>query len=269
MTSIEDIRKTITDANAIQTSEIIKKFDEVNKRMDGLEDRIVVVSDDLSTYAEKNDIIMDKLEHRIEYLEDKLARNDRYDQVLIRNIPVTANENVAIIFNKMCVALGCGGFLPAPLVKRFKPSTNADKNTVITMNNSQRPRRAGANYINPSSSSTESVPQQLVDVNVTQIPSILVKFHSNNNKITFMKAYFQHGELDISDVGFLTKDRIIVRENLTQRNHKIFCLAMKLKKDGFIKKVMTVSGLVLVYHNDKDNEIISSITTLENKYLND
>lgn len=72
---------------------------------------------------------------------------------------------------------------------------------------------------------------RLKAVNKSNIHSnILVKFFSAESRTIFMSQYFKFKNLNLSNIGLASTDRIFCNENLTRRNYQLFSMARKLVK---------------------------------------
>lgn len=92
---------------------------------------------------------------------------------------------------------------------------------------------------------------------------IVVKFYDVDGKRDFMYGYFQHQQLNMGDVGFHTKQRIIICEALSRRNNEIFKKAMELKFNKVFWSVSTKNGLVYYRLEQKSRPSkISSLSSL-------
>lgn len=80
--------------------------------------------------------------------------------------------------------------------------------------------------------------------NSTKSNPILMKFYDTADKRDFMHAYFQCRNLNLTNLGFQTKLRIVISDALTQKNNEIFKKAMQLKFDKKLWSVSTKNGLV-------------------------
>lgn len=260
MLTIDDITTAIDQSNAAQTEAILAKFCEINKRIDEIECRVnAIVSDVDNTKS-----VTAKLEGKIIALEDKLERKEKEDEIIIRNIPYLRDEKTADIFHKICATIGCAVYSPMPAVRRFIPRLNdaADKRTESDTANPalrMRTRKALSTLVNQA---TNAIRPPVIATN------ILVKFFIQSNKAAFMKAYFEFINLNLTSIGFSSQERIIIRDNLTPKNHELFCIALKLRKTGQITKVKTISGLVYIHSKDKQSYITSK-TDFASFYISD
>lgn len=89
---------------------------------------------------------------------------------------------------------------------------------------------------------------------------IILKFFEVADKREFMYVYFKHQLLNLSDVGFKTKLRIVICEALTRKNNEIFKKAMELKFKKVFWSVSTKNGLV--YYRLDQKSRLSSISSL-------
>lgn len=92
---------------------------------------------------------------------------------------------------------------------------------------------------------------------------IILKFFEVADKREFMYLYFKHQQLNLSDVGFRTKLRIVICEALTRKNNEIFKKAMEFKFKKIFWSVSTKNGLVY-YRLDQKSRMsrISSLSSL-------
>lgn len=92
---------------------------------------------------------------------------------------------------------------------------------------------------------------------------IIIKFYDVSDKRNFMQSYLQRCNLNLMDLGFKTKLRIVISEALTKKNNEIFKKAMKLKFDNIFSTVSTKNGLVY-YRLDQKSQPrkITSLSSL-------
>lgn len=78
-----------------------------------------------------------------------------------------------------------------------------------------------------------------------------------------MYGYCQYQQLNLSDVGFKTKLRIVICEALSRKNNEILGKAMELKFNKVFWSVSTKNGLVY-YRLDQKSRLskISSLSSL-------
>lgn len=259
MANIIDIKEAIYQANMTQTAELSTKFDEINKSIETINNRIDSVVNEFESHVRKTDFVVAGLQNKIALLEDKFARRDRADQVIIRNVPMASSENVIDIFTMICTQIGCAAFQPMPLIRRFinkLPRMDDSINVPEVLNPAKRTRSYESRIKN--NAQTEHPKKPIVH----QAPSILVTFMVPHNKFLFMNAYFAFKNLNLSCIGFSSTDRIIIRDNLTQRNHQIFIEASKMKAIGIIKKIRMRDGLVSVITTNNQTETVTDMLML-------
>lgn len=93
---------------------------------------------------------------------------------------------------------------------------------------------------------------------------IIMKFYEIADKRDFMEAYFHHPLLNLTDVGFKTKQRIVICEALTRKNNEIFRKAMNLKFNKIFSSVSTKNGFVFYRLEHKSRPVkILSISSLD------
>lgn len=94
---------------------------------------------------------------------------------------------------------------------------------------------------------------------------IIMKFDEVADKRNFMQAYFQHPLLNLTDVGFRTKQRIVA---LTRKNKEIFQKAMNLKFNKIFSSVSTKNGFVYYRLDHKARPVkISTLSSLDAFHL--
>lgn len=146
--------------------------------------------------------------------------------------------------------------MPPPLLYRIK---NNQQPSIVTQQANIRLKR------NLRSNSAS----EIGDLNKISTPStapiVIVKFAMHFQKIQFFNNYFQHGKLTLNNFGTNVPIQIIISENLTPSNYKVFRDALDAKKHGLFSKVSTFNGLVQVY--DKENKRLTIRTLDELKKL--
>lgn len=174
------------------------------------------------------------LRERIHHIEDSLERNDKSNQLVIRGIPVLLNEDLQLIFSKLCSAIGydltsSSGFNIYRVIR--KSSEN-----VQTL---QRPK------LRSDSSNTNSKSK------IYNYPSIIVTFLASWDKSSFFYKYLNFKHLNVKDLGIdaINGNRIYISDNLTKKHYEIFRKCNDLKKNGKIAKISIKKGLILVCCN--------------------
>lgn len=103
--------------------------------------------------------------------------------------------------------------------------------------------------------------------NATKSNPIVMKFYDVADKKDFMHAYFECKNLNLTDLGFKTKLRIVISEALTHKNNEIFKKAMQLKFDKVFWSVSTKNGLVHYRLDQKTRPLkITSLSSLNAFY---
>ncbi len=99
--------------------------------------------------------------------------------------------------------------------------------------------------------------------NESRSSPIVMKFFDVVDKREFMYAYFKHQQLNLSDVGFKTKLRIVICEALSRKNNEIFKKAMVLKFKRIFWSVSTKNGQVYYRLDQKSRpSMISTVSSL-------
>lgn len=152
---------------------------------------------------------------RIGDTENDLDRLVLMNEVKFVGVPPTDNENLQGIFASIAAFLG------------FDTSNPTNLPSLVRLSS----RDPVSGMLSPS-------------------PVIIVKFVAIHIKERFYGLYLnklkRKENLNTSDLGLSFQKRIIIGENLTSHNMKIFAAASNFKRDGKLAQVYTVSGLVHV-----------------------
>lgn len=93
---------------------------------------------------------------------------------------------------------------------------------------------------------------------------ILIQFAFSAHRNDFYSRYMRTRTLSLSTIGFSVDKRIFVNENLGPVARNIRSIAVKLKKEGKLRSVISRNGVVCVKCNSDDREVpVSSIEDLE------
>lgn len=233
MASISDISKLIESANK-------KLLASINKVNTDLKTEIQQLSLSVSEKLTKVCKDVDTVQQRCDFLEDLAKRQERRKDLIVRNVPVLKDENVALIVQNICSSVGFQSPYGFPVAFRLR----------------------GANESAIVSRVTRSKPDRTKDKSV-QFPPILMKFATDWDVKIFMEGYYK-ASLKLSNVGFNSEDRIYVSENLTPANFAIFRLAREMKKTGTVTKLRVQDGIVAVHITGEKNFIpVKTIQDLE------
>lgn len=238
--TIDQVR-SVVEASAINTFQNIKA--EIKTHIDELAVNINTIHDNLNghiTTLQEKSAAHDK---RLNNIDDRFLRMERLNDILIRNIPATENENASLIFTQICNVIGFTSLTGIqPLVFRIKYSKIDQATSASTENLRKRLRSA-----KPSSSSAP----------------IIVKFAVSWEKQSFLKAYFTYAKLNLSDIGYQATSRIYIGDYLTKHNLGILVEAIKLRKKQMISSVYTRNGLVFVSKDGGPSKIVQDLTFLK------
>lgn len=91
--------------------------------------------------------------------------------------------------------------------------------------------------------------------------TILIQFLATHIKNEFYKKYLHKIPISLKDLGFSSDKNIIISENLTKQNAKLFKEAHQLKKLKKFASVFTSNGLVHVKINKGERSIVINDTT--------
>lgn len=146
--------------------------------------------------------------------DNDIHRITKLCELKIRGIPHTAGENLLDIFTSIAQFIGYEMSMPnnMPILTRIQ-SRKKDTNERV------------------------------------HLPFITVKFVAKHIRDGFYSLYLSkaiNSPLMTEHINLAPGNRVIISENLTIENQKIFGTAMKMKIDGKLTKVFTKDGLVLV-----------------------
>jgi hypothetical protein len=91
-------------------------------------------------------------------------------------------------------------------------------------------------------------------------PPILVKFSRLSARNALFRSYFQHRNLNLSEIAFMSNTRIYITENMTGHNLEIYKAALKLRHEKKIHSVSTSRRSVMVRFREDDNLV--AVTTM-------
>ena len=199
--------------NQSKTTSMMTTFSEkIEKSISDLQTKIDDKFDTLKNAVDKNTSNISVMSHEIDRLK---FRKELY----ISDIPVINNENLHMIFDKICTALGFkDNEIPSVYLRRTKPR-----------------------IATPSASNTSSSNRIQIDS-----PHILVEFSYLNECILFKKQYFLAKKLNLSCLGYNNNKRIFINERLARHDMDIKYKALKLKKDKMLHSVIVAGGRVYV-----------------------
>lgn len=224
--SFDDIAIFIKKENDNIRKEIASAVGSFEEKLNKIVD---VINGQINHLTEENIALKD----RISDLEEKVVRQDKCSNLLLKGVPCVTDEDVYSIYNNVSSAIGFNESIPV-FVKRFKPKPN-------TLPNKRSMR----------SDITSAV--------------ILIRFPSALYKTKFMSKYLQYGKLSQMDVGFKNNTRLFIGEDLTACNYGIVRKCSSLKREGKLSKYFTRDGLVFVCFAENSHPVrVSSINDLRN-----
>lgn len=236
MATIDQISKLLDEKMGRQSDEFKSELNSIRQ------DLISKIDKSIKNVDKKIDGInleTETLRNRVTELEDRVSRNERRCQLVMRNIPVVTSENLINIFNDIATAIGFKVVYQPRLLRMRLSSKNPHSSESETLN--RNAATSGSRMTRKNSTrQTESS---------YKAPAIMIHFHSSDERNSFMNLYFKNGNLNLTDIGFETNIRIIIGDNLTPHNYKIFRDAQRLKKLGSLSKVSIRDGLVYVAAN--------------------
>lgn len=247
MATIEDINKCIQNNNIKLADRITADIkSEIESTRADLSAKIDDFANKFSSQIKAVECTTSLLQEKIAQLDDKIARMSKMCSLVVRNIPSVTGENLDDIFNSICGKIGYN--IPVPFPKIFR-AISKNKSTQIARSFDQMPLPTGRSTrrTKPSASGSTAAAPLLSEGETVNSPLIIIKFVCDWHKIEFHRAYFKHGKLQLSDIGFLAPTQIVIAEDLTEDNRKIFREALLAKRKGLLSKVLTSNGLVCVF----------------------
>lgn len=195
---------------------------EINKALKDFENHIGI---EFSKKFDEHTGQLNAIETRCDHQE----RIMKLDDIIIKGIPKTQQENLLDIFSLIGSALG------------FEHDKYCAVKNIIRIGNMSG--HSAANKVTTS--------------------FIIVTFGSQIFKREFMNKYYKRLNLNLGDIGYSLADRIYISDSLTKGNNVIQSLAHKLKTNGIIEKIQIRSGIVFVkYPGDAAFTKIENINQL-------
>lgn len=182
------------------------------------------------------------LESKVTKLEDQVARLTKNNDVIIHHVPFFPDENLETLFNHISTAIG----FKIVCMTHLHRLSYKFKNKPAGIQPAKQPAVRVRDTRSKKNSQIDAVISDTHNDSSISSPGIMVKFGSWLDKSHFMQLYFKFKILDLTHIGFNTPKRIIIGDNLTSSNHKIFKAAVALKKSGKIYKIRVTDGLVSV-----------------------
>ena len=134
-------------------------------------------------------------------------RLERSQELIIKGIPYRLSENLNLIFRDITYSLGIVGTnSPVVHLKRL----------------SKIPIRVGST------------------------PPIICQFSSRGSRDELFRMYLKSRALTLDNIGYNSKNRIYINENLSPLVKRILLAAIKLRSNGLLYKVSTRRGSVYV-----------------------
>lgn len=204
--------KVVASEERLDTKISVLK-DELNCKISNVEDAIDSrISEALFNYQASAEARIDQLE-----------RNARSNELVISGVPTLDNEDLYLVCNKICEAIGFNG--ENIMQSCFRVLTRNRKST------SDKSRQHFA-------------------------PPIVVKFWNTDAKSDFFKSYIAKKNLCVTSIGFSTPSRIYINENFTKKNYDIYRLARQLKIGGKIFQHRSFNGRVSIKLREDSEQIV-------------
>lgn len=215
MATLAQITELINKQSAELKQQIISSNADLSAKIDNL---IADVRSEIDDLKNENQLLRDRMDR----LEDTFDRNARSAQLVIRNIPLLKSENLVNIFNDIASTIGFKVNYQPHLYRLMRPNTTAQATN-------QRMTRKG------------SMSQRTISS-----PPIMAIFIAKEVRNEFLRLYFIHKNLNLTDIGIETDAPIFISENLPTSNYNLFCMAVDKKKSGLVTKIKVLNGLVHV-----------------------
>lgn len=170
-------------------------------------------------------------EHRINNTEDDIQRLKRSLDLRIVGFPTKENENLVTIFEKISNEIGYASHSSAviPSIERMM-TRNRTTNQMVSTN------------------------------------TIMIHFPMLTQKQTFYSHYLNKIPFKPEKFGLSPDNRIVIGENLTTTNAKVFKAAQSMKKEKKIAQVFTEDGLIkmrLKKGKQEPTHVVRTVTELE------
>lgn len=242
--SFDDMAAFIIAENKILSDKILNVKNELTAHINNITDQF---NNKIEAVTKENA----ELRSQLSEMDDRLARCERGNQLIIRGVPVVGDDDLVAIFNEISHTVNfdvgsCNGYNIYRLLNR-----NSSSKRVLRSNTSSAVRQTTISKMNQPS-------------------IVIVQFVAHWDKLTFMHKYFSFikiGELNHSSlgIGLNSNGRIYIGEHLTKKNHIIFIKCAILKSSGKISQYFTRNGLVFVRISKSSNPVsISSSDALFN-----
>jgi hypothetical protein len=206
-----------------QSISLVKTFDDkvdqlrLDLKADLKNELLPRIAQNEANTAENTSRIND-LENKLLHMENQMEMSIKSCDLIVRGVPVLAREDLVNYYHRIAAEIGCN---------------------------------------------TESFPRAEVFrlgrklPNSKHDPPILIKFTNKLDKSLFFNNYLANfNKLTVNTLGFNTRSRIYISENLTKFNQRIHGEALKLKKDKKLHKVSSSFGYIYVKPKEKDPRVL-------------
>jgi hypothetical protein len=222
--SLNDIKLLVAGLDQKFTANI----DDLRQTVASVKEEVAAVRLDVSnlitTQISEHDNRLDGHDKRLDALEASLRelRNDaeaatKSADLIIKGVPMLSNENPVNIYVGIAAAIG------------YNNVTTPSADSIIRLGKKK--------------------PDGKFD------PPLLVKFVKISDKMEFFRRYFQHKHLNLSEIGFNTRQRIYITENLTKQDQEVHAAAMQLRHERKLSSVSTSRGVVMVRRRREDRPV--------------
>lgn len=186
--------------------------EEFRSEIESTNKKIEAATETFSHKIDDTNNLVSSLEARVINVEKDYERLSGMNELKLIGIPISENENLSNIFTNLSKLIGY--------------------DTSNTINIPSMARIISRNKLT----------NEIVHTKI-----IIMKFIAVHMKETFFSLYLQllpNKKITTKDLGYTVENRLIIGENLTQKNQEIFIEANKLKREQKIAQVFTINGIV-------------------------
>lgn len=197
---------------------------ELQGQIDRINTRIHVIEENINVQLNEMRGNVDKCNERSSVNDDDLIRLSKLNELRIKGIPYSNDENLNGLFGSISQQIGFDTNNPnhwPDLVRSYKRNYQTNE--------------------------------------TTPLPMIIVKFMAKHIRNRFYSLYLDRIKTKpilLEHIGLSQGGAIVIGENLTVNNQTIFKEALKMKRDKQILRVKTVDGLVYIKPTATANPIL-------------
>lgn len=208
--TIDEIQKLIEATNqSLQNSIMTTISNEITSTLSSIKQRVEDIDEKLESKIQSVDGKIDNVQCHVDHLNNEIQRLNKRNELVIRGIPSTAEENLFEIFKTISAVIGhhMENVAMFPTLRRLQGKSQSERSN------------AGS-----------------------QPDPILAQFIAPAHRDAFFRAYFKKLPLKYSQIGGSVDSRIYISENLSKWDAEVFKEARALVKAKIIEKAFTMNG---------------------------